>query len=151
MWWKPRASPPMWSGSWGEKQCVVWRECSKRPALGSVYTRSSSAACAFIVCVNYYITKYHITTTDICHTGYADGCLKQVELYSKNKFEKLFNLVGFIIRMHHDARSSECQTPLPPTPVTLFFYGSNIPLNVTLEHPQTLFFRLCRWQSLTPL
>ena len=46
----------------GEKQCVVWHECSKRPALGSGYTRSSSVACACIVCVDYYITKYHITT-----------------------------------------------------------------------------------------
>ena len=57
-----------WSGSWEERQCVVWRECSKRPALGSVYTRSSSVACACIVCVNYYITKYHITTTLVTPT-----------------------------------------------------------------------------------
>jgi hypothetical protein len=27
----------------------------------------------------------------------------------QNKFEKLVNLVGFIIRIYHDARSSECQ------------------------------------------
>ena len=27
----------------------------------------------------------------------------------KNKFEKLVHLVGFIIRIYHDARSSECQ------------------------------------------
>jgi len=31
-----------------------------------------------------------------------------VELYFKNKFEKLVHLVGFIIRIFHDARSSEC-------------------------------------------
>jgi len=30
-----------------------------------------------------------------------------VEFYSKNKFEKLVHLVGFIIRIYHDARSSE--------------------------------------------
>jgi hypothetical protein len=34
---------------------------------------------------------------------------KNVEFYSKNKFEKMVHLVGFIIRMYHDARSSECQ------------------------------------------
>jgi hypothetical protein len=32
-----------------------------------------------------------------------------VEFYSKNKFEKLVHLVDFIIRIYHDARSSECQ------------------------------------------
>jgi hypothetical protein len=36
-------------------------------------------------------------------------CPKHVEFYSKNKFEKLVHLVGFIIRIYHDARSSECQ------------------------------------------
>ena len=34
---------------------------------------------------------------------------KHVEFYSKNKFEKLVHLVGFIIRIYHDARPSECQ------------------------------------------
>ena len=35
--------------------------------------------------------------------------MKHVDLYSKNKFEKLVHLAGFIIRIYHDARSSECQ------------------------------------------
>ena len=74
------------------------------------------------------------TAIGICHTGYADcllaskqhnlydtsipvavytsddgqkTCPKHVEFYSKNKFEKLVRLVGFIIRIYHDARSSE--------------------------------------------
>ena len=34
---------------------------------------------------------------------------KHVEFYYKNKFEKLVHLVGFIIRMYHDARSPERQ------------------------------------------
>jgi len=34
---------------------------------------------------------------------------KHVEFYSKNKCEKLVHLVGFIIRLYHDARSPECQ------------------------------------------
>ena len=33
------------------------------------------------------------------------NCPKHVEFYSKNKFEKLVHLVGFIIRIYHDARS----------------------------------------------
>ena len=32
-----------------------------------------------------------------------------IEFYSKNKFEKLVLLVGFIIRIYHDARSPERQ------------------------------------------
>ena len=31
------------------------------------------------------------------------SCPKHVEFYSKNKFEKLLHLVGFIIRIYHDA------------------------------------------------
>jgi len=34
---------------------------------------------------------------------------KHVHFYSKNKFEKFLYLVGFIIRIYHDARSCECQ------------------------------------------
>ena len=37
------------------------------------------------------------------------NCLKHVESYSKNKFEKLVHLVGFSIRIYHDARSPERQ------------------------------------------
>jgi len=37
------------------------------------------------------------------------NCLKHVEFYSKNKFEKLVHVVGFIIRIYHDARSPERQ------------------------------------------
>jgi len=34
-------------------------------------------------------------------------CPKHVEFYSKNKFEKLVHLVGFIIKIYYDARSHE--------------------------------------------
>ena len=37
------------------------------------------------------------------------NCPKHVEFYSKNKFEKLVHLIGFIIRIYHDARSAERQ------------------------------------------
>ena len=48
------------------------------------------------------------------------NCPKHVEFYSKNKFEKLVHLAGFIIRIYHDARSPERQIChwhiiLPPT------------------------------------
>jgi len=35
--------------------------------------------------------------------------LKHVEFYSKNKYEKLVHLVGFIIRIYHATRSPESQ------------------------------------------
>jgi len=34
---------------------------------------------------------------------------KHVEFYSENKLEKSVHLVGFIMRIYHAARSSECQ------------------------------------------
>jgi len=37
---------------------------------------------------------------------------KHAEFYSKNKFEKLVHLVGFIIRIYHDAWSPERQIRL---------------------------------------
>ena len=37
------------------------------------------------------------------------NCPKHEEFYSKNKFEKLVNLVGFIIRIYHDEQSPERQ------------------------------------------
>jgi len=38
------------------------------------------------------------------------NCPKHVEFYSKNTFQKLVHLVGFVIRIYHDARSPERQT-----------------------------------------
>ena len=40
------------------------------------------------------------------------NCPKHVQIYLKNKFEKLVHLVGFIIRIYHDARSHGRQTEL---------------------------------------
>ena len=37
------------------------------------------------------------------------NCPKHVEFCSKNKFEKIVHVVGFIIRIYHDARSPERQ------------------------------------------
>ena len=44
----------------------------------------------------------------IVHDGQRNSP-RYVEFYSKNKFEKSVHLVGFIIRIYHDERSSECQ------------------------------------------
>ena len=37
------------------------------------------------------------------------NCPKHVEFYSKNKFEKLVHVVGFIIIIYRNARSFQCQ------------------------------------------
>jgi hypothetical protein len=52
-----------------------------------------------LLCVQCYTPDYE-----------QKNCPKHVEFYSKNKSEKLVHLVGFIIRIYHDACSSECQT-----------------------------------------
>jgi len=51
-----------------------------------------------LLCIQYWTPDYVQKT-----------CPKHVEFYSKNKFAKLVHFVGFIIRIYHDARSSECQ------------------------------------------
>ena len=35
------------------------------------------------------------------------GTVRKMQFHSKNKFEKLVHLVGFIIKIHNDARSPE--------------------------------------------
>jgi len=55
---------------------------------------------------------WHITLLCVQWKTPDDGqrnCPKHIEFYSKNKFEKLVHLVGFIIRVYHDARSPERQ------------------------------------------
>ena len=52
-----------------------------------------------------------IYTIAVCTVKTPDdgqrNCPKHVEFHSKNKFEKLVHLVGFIIRICHDAQSRE--------------------------------------------
>ena len=40
------------------------------------------------------------------------GTVRNMQFYSKYKFEKLVHLVGFIIRIYHDTRSPKRQMPL---------------------------------------
>ena len=54
------------------------------------------------------------------------NCPKHVGVYSENKLEKLMHLVGFIVRIYYDARSSEYQIPFYPLIFEVFmsFYGN---------------------------
>jgi hypothetical protein len=47
-------------------------------------------------------------------------CPKHIEFYSKSKFEKLMYLIGFIIRIYHNAGSSEYQNISYPVPFFFF-------------------------------
>ena len=56
------------------------------------------------------ITVWHIPLLCVQWKTADDGRRnfpKHVEIYSKNKFEKLVHLVGFIIRIYHDVRLPE--------------------------------------------
>ena len=46
---------------------------------------------------------------DSWQAGSGWNCPKHTEFYSRNKFEKLAHVVGFIIRIYRDARSPERQ------------------------------------------
>ena len=73
-----------------------------RTGLLTACQQAVSITCMTYTCCCVYV---HCQTPD-------DGqrnCPKHVEFYSKNKFEKLVHLIGFTIRIYHDARSSECQ------------------------------------------
>ena len=79
-------------------------------------------------CMTYTIAVCAVKTTD-------DGqrnCPKYLEFYSKNKFEKLVHLVGFITRLYHDARSPECQN-------MTWLLGSKFPKKIMDP---------CRWEQL---
>jgi len=52
---------------------------------------------------------YHCCVYSEKTDGGQRNCPKHVEFYSRNKFEKLVHLVGFIIRIYHDARPPERQ------------------------------------------
>jgi len=54
------------------------------------------------------------------------NCPKHVEFYSKNKSEKLVHLVGFVIRIYHDARSPERQIDQIQLHAAYIYYKSYI-------------------------
>jgi len=49
-------------------------------------------------------TQQYIQVCCVYSEKLLRNCPKHVEFYSKNTFEKLVHLVGFIIRIYHDAR-----------------------------------------------
>jgi len=67
-------------------------------AVHTAFADSLRASCQQMLCVQR-------KTPDVRQRN----CPKHVEFYSQNKFEKLMHLVGFIIRIYHDARSPERQ------------------------------------------
>ena len=72
------------------------------------------------------------------------NCTKHVEFHSKNKFEKLVHLVGFIIRIYHDARSPERQKRITSTLHDLCTFGSISPNS---SYNNKCFTQKLQWQS----
>ena len=63
--------------------------------------------------MSYRFAVWHIPLLCVQWKTADDGqrnCPKHVEFYSKNKFEKSVHPVGFVIRIYHDGRLTECQT-----------------------------------------
>jgi len=58
-------------------------------------------------CVTYTIV---VCTVKKLPDDGQKNCPKHVKFYSKNKFQKLVHLVGFIIKLYNDARPPECLT-----------------------------------------
>ena len=54
------------------------------------------------------------------------NCPKHIEFYSKNKFEKLVHLVGFIIRIYHDAQSPEQKIFISEKPLVKYTVPSEV-------------------------
>jgi len=79
---------------------------------------------------------WHITLLYVQWKTPDDGqrkCPKLVEFYSKNKIEEPMHLVGFIIRIYHDAWSSERQilyfilmTPWQEKTCYMYWYNKRI-------------------------
>ena len=70
-------------------------------------------------------TVWHIPLLCVQWKTPGDGqrnCPKHVDFYSKNKFEKLVHLFGFIIRICHDKRSPEQQNKITLCGKTEFFF-----------------------------
>jgi len=67
----------------------------------------SSVLILLASCMTYTIAVCTVKKNpDDGHRNYP----KHVEFYSKNKFEKLVHLVGFMKRIYHDVRSLERQS-----------------------------------------
>jgi len=94
---------------------------------------------------------WHIPLLWVEYKNRDDGqrnCPKHVEFYSKNKSEKLVHLLCFIIRIYHEARSTEHQIP---------FLYCNFPMNSDQDTQKYtllyiyLFIYLLRLKAYKPL
>ena len=77
---------------------VLLTACQRDPGSRQQAVSKTSMTYYLLLCMQYQIRDDGQKT-----------CTKHVKFYSKNKFEKLVHLVGFIIRVYHDARYCECQ------------------------------------------
>ena len=93
----------------GQRNCLKHVEFhSKNKFEKLVHLVVSSWSCSLAVSK----TVWHIPFLCVQWKTPVDGqrnCPKHVEFHSKNKFEKLVHLVGFIVGIYHDARSHEHQ------------------------------------------
>ena len=87
---------------------------------------------------------WHIPLLCVQRKTSDDGqgnCPKHVEFYSKNKFEKLVHLVGFVIRIYHDARSPERQilqfSPLITIPLVPLNKSADVKIHLTCTQQVT--------------
>ena len=107
-------------------------------------------------CMTYTIAYDQAVSKPVWHTRIPlpcvqrktpdDGhrnCPKHAEFHSKNKFEKLVHLVGFILRIYQDTRSHERQNPLHchPSIFYLVFLYSLFLTNIAFA----IWFRVCRF------
>ena len=81
----------------------------------SVFHCTHSNGICHTACEHQAVSKpaWHIKLLCVQWKTPHDGrrnCSKHVEFYSKNKFGKLVQLVGFIIRIYQDAQPPERQT-----------------------------------------
>ena len=84
-----------------------------------------------------YVVQVMLTACQLADGGQSN-CPKNVEFYFENKFKKLMHLVGFVIKMYDDARSSERQIRIASQVqgVTMHFVGTHVPIHLDLQFSQ---------------
>ena len=74
-----------------------------------------------------YVIQFCCVYSDKTPVDGQRNCPKHVEFYSKNKFENLPRVVGFIIRIYRDAQSSESQIFIFDYIFLFFHFRSTVP------------------------
>ena len=98
--------------------CIVihsYKKNQRDALISEIYFRNRTLRVSDRFSVHHQEPSAVCTAVGVCHTGFADclragsgwnwfpddgqkTCSKQVEFYSKNKFEKLVHVIGFIVR-----------------------------------------------------